>query len=189
MSEIERQYEYKPKLSTIVLGALFFGLCAAVLGAKANANNRGVTINGLIELDADGATTFYWVLAALSAGFVAASGALLVMRIGNPQRVALTRDSLLVPRSRWSKEEQGIDYRDIDGFSTSEVNGQRFLTIHHSTGKVNLAASMLPAKEDLDEIRKELMARIEMARKAPAKRRPKAKSKKPEAGNGESSDV
>src|SRR5688500_3435530 len=108
----------------IIFGALFFGICAAVLGAKADSNDRGLIINGIIELGVEGATITYWVLTALSIGFVVMSGALMVIRVGGSQVVALTGDSLISPKSRWSKEEVSVEYRDIQQLSTSEVSGQ-----------------------------------------------------------------
>jgi hypothetical protein len=79
MGEAEREYTYKPKWTGVVLYAAFFGVCAAVLGRKAALNDRALIINGRVELWADGASTFYWVLSTLSAA-VAAASAFLVSR-------------------------------------------------------------------------------------------------------------
>src|SRR5258708_29914814 len=102
---MERQFDYRPKWTVIILCALFFGACALVLGAKANANDRGLIINGIIELSAGGATVFYWVLAALSIGFVVIAGFFAIVLLTIHQRITLTNTSITIPRSRWSSEE------------------------------------------------------------------------------------
>src|SRR5262245_11917941 len=102
---MERQYNYRPKWAIIIFCALFFGACALVLGAKANGNERGLIINGIFELSAEGATVFYWVLAALSVGFVVISGFLAIVRLMVHQRIALSATCITIPRSRWSAEE------------------------------------------------------------------------------------
>jgi hypothetical protein len=149
---MERQYDYKPKWTVIVLCGVFFGACALVLGVKANGNERGLIINGIIELSPDGATTLYWVLTALSIGFVIVAGLLAVIRLTLHQRIVLAEACLTVPRSRWSGEEVTVPFADIVELSASEVSGQRFLKIVYKGGKFTLTASMLPRKGDFDEI-------------------------------------
>ena len=149
---MERQYDYRPKWTIIVLCALFFGACALVLGAKAHENDRGLIINGIIELEPGGATIFYWVLAALSIGFVVAAGFLAIVRLTLHQRIGLTETCITIPRSRWSSEEVAVPFGEIVDLSTSQVSGQRFLNIVYNGGKFTLTASMLPRKEDFDEI-------------------------------------
>src|SRR5437763_1577389 len=100
-----REYDYRPKWMIIVLCAMFFRAGALVLGTKANGNDRGLVINGIIELSADSATVFYWVLTALSLGFVAAAGFLAVVRLAIHQRIVFNEASITIPRSRWSSEE------------------------------------------------------------------------------------
>jgi hypothetical protein len=149
---MQKQYDYRPKWTIIILTALFFGTCAFVLGASANSNDRGVIINGIIELSADSATVFYWVLAGLSIGFVVVAGLLAMMRLTVHQRIALSETSITIPRSRWSSEEVEVPFGDIIELSASEVSGHRFLKIVYNGGKFTLAASMLSRKEDFNDI-------------------------------------
>ena len=149
---MERHYHYRPKWTIIVLCVLFFGAGALVLGTKANSNDRGLIISGVIELSANGATIFYWVLAALSFGFVVIAGFLAVVRLTLHQRIVVGENCIAFPRSRWSSEEVTVPYNEIADVSASEVSGQRFLKIVYSGGKFTITASMLPRKEDFDEI-------------------------------------
>ncbi len=149
---MDRQYDYRPKWTIIVFCALFFGACALVLGSKADGNDRGLIINGIIELSTENATIFYWVLATLSIGFVVAAGFLAVVRLTVHQRIGLVETSITIPRSRWSSDEVVVPFGEIVELSASEVSGQRFLKITYKGGKFTLTASMLPKKEDFDEI-------------------------------------
>ena len=162
----DRQYDYRPKW-IIVLCALFFGAGALVLGTKAKGNDRGLIINGLIELSADGATSFYWVLAGLSMGFVVVAGFLAIVRLTVHQRIALSETSITIPRSLWSSEEVEIPFGDIIELSASEVSGQRFLKIVCNGRKFILTASMLPGKEDFDDIGAAVSQGVKIARGYP----------------------
>src|SRR5258708_35502731 len=149
---MERQFDYRPKWTVIILCALFFGACALVLGAKANGNDRGLIINGIIALSPGGATIFFWVLTALSIAFVVIAGFLAIVRVTFHQRIAFTDKCLMIPRSRWSRQQVTVPFGDVLELSQSEVSGQRFLKIVYQGGKFTLTASMLPKKEDFDEI-------------------------------------
>ena len=149
---MERQYDYGPKWTVILFCALFFGAGALVLGAQANGNDRGLIINGIVELSPGGATIFYWVLTALSIGFVVVAGLLAIVRLTLHQRIGLTETCLTIPRSRWSREEIPVLFDDVLDLSTSESAGQRFLKIVHKGGTFTLIASMLPKKENFDQI-------------------------------------
>lgn len=149
---IEREYEYEAKWSTIVLGTLFFGACAGVLGATARDNDRGLVINGIVELSRNGATFFYLGLALTSVLFVALFGLMAVVRLTLRQRIAFSETCLIVPRSRWSSNEVVVPFHEIRTISKSEVAGQHFLKIVHASGKFTLNASLCPSWYDFDEI-------------------------------------
>ena len=166
MGGIEREYAYKPRWTLIVFCAVFFGLVAVSLGAKAHGNDRGVIINRVIKLSPSGATTFYWVLCACSVGFVAIVAFLACHRLIFPQRIAFGATALLVPVSRWSSAEQQIGYRDIQALSRAQVSGQRFLYVTHSGGTYVITASMLPSKASFEEVCELLATKVKALRPA-----------------------
>jgi hypothetical protein len=161
MDEDEREYEYKPKWTVIFFGAAFFGVCAVVLGSVAANNDRGLIINHMIELEARGATVFYWILMVCSLGMVGAVAFLVYHRLMYRQRIKLGMDSLIVPASRWSQEEKEIAYSDIQELSRSTINGNDFLHVKHVDGKSTITASMMPSKAAFEEVCKLLAARFE----------------------------
>jgi hypothetical protein len=160
VNEIEREFAYHPKWTTILACAGFFGLAAVVLGIKAANNDRGLIINGIVELGPEGATVFYWVLTAASMGFVAAAVLIAYHRLTYRQRLAFGRSALIVPAWRWSRQEKEIAYQDIRELSTATISGQRFLNITHRGGKFTITASLLPSKAAFEEVRELLAAKI-----------------------------
>src|SRR5262249_44457522 len=151
---------YKPRWTLIVFCAVFFGLVAVILGAKAHGNDRGIILNHVIKLSPSGATTFYWVLCACSIGFVAIAAFLACHRLIFRQRIAFGPTALLVPASRWSSAEQQIGYRDVQALFIDQVSGQRFLYVTHSGGQYAITASMLPSKAAFEEVCELLAAKV-----------------------------
>jgi hypothetical protein len=148
----EREFPYRPRWTTILLGGFFFAACALFLGYRAATNVRGLIIEGFIRLDPERARVFYGVLAALGAGFVIASCFLAVHRLTFEQRLTFGPTAMTVPASRWSRTTKQIAYRDIRQLSIATVSGQTFLHVHHVGGKFTVVASMLPSREAFDEV-------------------------------------
>jgi hypothetical protein len=161
---MERQYDYRPRWTTIIFGALFFGACAIVLAIEASSNQRGMILNSMIVFTPTGATIFYWVLTATSVGFVIISGFLLFWRATRRQRIAVTDICLIIPRSRFSTDELSVPFGDIVEVSVFAVARQRSLTIVHKGGRFTLAASLLPKNQDFDQIYRLLTLAVEACR-------------------------
>lgn len=161
MSEIEREYPYQPGWLMIIACGLLFGVCAVWLGYIAATNRAGLSLFRVVTLAPGGATVFLWALSALSAGFVLIALALVWHRLTFKQRLALTAKGIAMPASRWSRNEQFIAFNDIQRLETLQVQGQRFLHIHHAGGKHTITASMLPSKTVFDEVCGIIAARVQ----------------------------
>ncbi|MGL4462829.1 MAG: hypothetical protein ACRC1K_11820 [Planctomycetia bacterium] len=166
MDGVERQYDYRPKATTIVLGAAFFSFCALILCIKAANNDRGLVVKRIVELGPDGATAFYWFLAACSGGFVALAALLAIQRLSIRQRLAFGSTAFSAPASLWSRENMEIAYRDVLALSVTTIGGQRFLYVTHRGGKSVVNASMLPSKAAFAEVCELLAAKTDEARTA-----------------------
>jgi hypothetical protein len=158
--EGDREYPYKPSWMTIVCLGVFFGLCSVGFGYLASNNQRGLIINGLIEFSPENATLLYWLLWFVCVSFVVLAGVVAIMRVVLPQRVVVTQTALILPKSRWSSEEISIQYQAIISLATSEVSGQRFLHVAHSSGKHYVNSSFLPSKAAFEEICEMLAKRM-----------------------------
>lgn len=156
---IEREYEYKPTWWIILLGGAMFGFATIFFSQKALSNDRGLIINGIIELSESSATVFYWVLAFFSLCFVLVTIAFIIHRIKFRQRIAFISSEIIVPASRWSSAEKSIEYKSISDLSIFKFNGQKTLNIIHSDGKSTISSGMLKRKT-FDEIVDFLSAKV-----------------------------
>jgi hypothetical protein len=155
-----REFAYQPRWGIIIAAAVFFTACGLLIRSEAASNDRGLVINGIIELSRERATIFYWVLSWMSFAFVALAAVMLVVRILNPQKVVLSSDGVYAPRWAWSRQPTFIRYADVISMSTYSVSGQEFLKVVHARGKHNLAASMFKSKSSFEDFREELARRL-----------------------------
>jgi hypothetical protein len=154
---VDREYPYQTRWRSILFGGSFFGACAAFFAVRAGNNTRGVIIEDAITLGPEGATTFYWVLFALSTCFVLAAVVLAVHRVtAAPQRLRFGATEMTVPASRWSRAVKTIAYRDVQSLTEQVVSGQRMLHLRHTGGKYTIVASLLPSTAAYDEVRARL---------------------------------
>ena len=148
----DREFEYRPGWKALFLCAVFFGACAAVLGAVAATNERGLIINRIFEFGSDDATIVYWVLCVCSIGFVAAIALLAVHRALVHQRIVIGSTAIRLPKSRWSSKEKEIAYQDIETLSLTSTSGYQFLHITHAGGKETINSALLPSKAAFFEV-------------------------------------
>lgn len=157
-------FPYRYKAGRLFLCIFFFGGCAAILAHEALDNTRGVIINHLIELDAGNATVFYWVLAALSLGFVILGilGFLAQLTADDEAQVLTLGDTAMtLPQGAFRKVPREVAYADIAGLQTQQVQGQRFLIVKLADGKkLSIAAAALPRKEDFDTVCAYIVAKL-----------------------------
>ena len=148
----------------ILPGAAGFGLAAVVLGAKAATNVQGLVIDGIIELGVTGATVFFWILCALSVGFVIAAILLFYQRIRFPQRIVFGESSLEVPVKRGTHDRVEIAYRSIGEMSVAQMHGQKWLEVTHAGGTFTIMASLLKSDAVFEEVCGLLAQRVNAAK-------------------------
>lgn len=154
-------FRCRPSPKVMLLCGLFFGVCAAVLGHKASTNTRGLILNGIIEFSPADASTFYWVLTALSILFILAAGwTIFTTLVHGVPDVVLTDDAISFPAGFPTKRPFRLSYSDITGLSQSEVNGQRFLMLHTATKKHHIVLNWLGSKDAEVALPHELAKRL-----------------------------
>ena len=104
MADIERQYEYKPRWSHVLLVGGFCILLAACVIARASPEDLGVP---------------YWIVLAVCLAGVVVSGVASVERLFFRRRIAFTSTSLLLPKPYSFWREEAIDYEAITGLDVS----------------------------------------------------------------------
>lgn len=143
---------YRPGLGRIVLAVVFFGACAAFLRNEARTNDRGLVINGLVELSVSGATVFYWVLCGSSVALVAAAVFVGLPQWFIPRFVVLEPDAITIPGWGLSTRHYRIPRCDIRGVHVSSYRKYRFLKVLAVGGTRSINSGMLPLEGDFDVI-------------------------------------
>lgn len=147
-----REYEYKPRWSVILLGILFFGALAVVSAALAHWK-QGIVRFDITILSPEAAEVFWWCWVAVNLGFILYCVLLAVLRLIRTQRIVLTPTAVILPKSRWSSAEITIPYLVITDLSFSQANGQRLLRIRHAGGTVTISSWFLHTNEHFDQVR------------------------------------
>ena len=158
-----REYQYKPKALVLVLAILIIGGLAAVMAYLALTNDSGLIIEHIIKLSPRSATIFYWCIAGILLAFAAAGLWAFAASLAVEKYIRLTDTELSAPKSGLSKQNTHIPLKEIKKITIQSVQGQRFMTISHSNGKLSIAQSLMPDKEKFEELYRELAERIRQA--------------------------
>jgi hypothetical protein len=132
------RYPLRPR-PKLVFSILFFGLCAVALCYQASHTRRGVIIEGAIHLNRGQAQIFFWVLAALSLGFVALGTVGLVRLARGKLEVVIDDGGIALPGTLFRPRPHRFAWPEITGARLSKVSGQAFLTITAPGAKASLA--------------------------------------------------
>lgn len=145
-------FEYRPKLWMVILGTLFFGGISWMTFGKALHNDRGMIINGLITLDARGATVVWWVMFLLSAGMAAVALLVAGPTAFRPKWIMLEDDAITLPRRGLSRQHDRLMPTEITSVTSTVVKGRMFVTVYARGRSYAINPAWLPAKSDLEPI-------------------------------------
>ena len=143
----------------MLLAAVFFLVATIVLIYAGATNDRGLILNRIFEMDAQGATTFFYVLAGLSAAMTAGGVFGLVMSAREPKFVVLDDTGVAFPGNLGQKPVR-IAYSAINGLQPGGAYRQRWLYVLHTGGRHAIMGSMLADTAQLDQIAALLAARM-----------------------------
>lgn len=152
-------HPYRPKAWVMAAASAFFGAGALFMGHEAIVNDRGLVINGLIHLGPDGATVFYWCIAALCAAFVAVGIPAFIVGLLSSHRVTLTATEISAPRFGFSRTPTVVKLMDVQNVNLQVVQKQRFLNIYHPSGKLTITESYLPSRAVFEELCSAIVSR------------------------------
>jgi hypothetical protein len=160
------RYRYVARLGKMLLALLFFAGCLAFYVWRAGTNDRGLIINGLIELGTSGATRFFAAFALASGGFVLIGLWALAAHFRAPSYLVLDETALSIP-SRFGRKPRSVPYAAIRGVRLTRVQGQSMLQITTDGRNATLAAIMLASDAQLHEVAELLIARVRDAQQTP----------------------
>jgi hypothetical protein len=153
-----RRYLYSPGWHLIVIIALLFAACSIFAAHTAIQNTVGLRINGIITLEADAATVFYWVMSSLGAGFLLLACGMGVRRMVNPRFIELAPDSLVLPHGLFQRKTSRIAYSNIRGVTEAKISGERFLYLTTDDRKFTIASVLFPDGDSYEFVRDFLVA-------------------------------
>jgi hypothetical protein len=153
MINVPCTYPYKAKPRSLFLGSLLFGGVAYFFANQALTNDRGMIIEHLITLDTAGATIAWWVLAALSAGFVVIALISGINGLLHPKVLRINVDSIELPHGLFQRLFARIPYSSITRISETEVHKQKFLYLHTGNKKYALTCGLLPNAQVYNDIK------------------------------------
>ncbi len=133
-----------------MIGA-FFGACTIVLGFKAMTNERAAIIEGLVSLNRENATLFYWIFTALSGVFVAIAGFFAIERCISRGRLIFGPTSMFVPMWAWFAGEKEIPYASIVSLTKTTVLSHTFLEVKYNSSRFMMDFSMMGDFEKFEE--------------------------------------
>jgi hypothetical protein len=160
MSDSPLEYPYKAKAGIMLACIAFFGACAATMAHAALTNDRGLILNGILEFGTQGATVFYWCVVGVSAVFVLMGTLGLISGFKNPGSIRLTATELSAPKNGFTRKATRIPLREIVDVGVQEIQKQRFLTVHHRSGKLSVAQSLLPNSEAFEKLHAGIVAGV-----------------------------
>lgn len=147
-------YRYQPKWTTAIYGTLFFSTALVYGCFKASANDRGLTINGILKLSPEGATAFYWLMVACCFVFVTL-GAITLLRLssGFEERITLTESGIDLPPNVLGRGKKFIRYQSIRSIVIiPRRNGLRALDIRSPEGNACINECLLDNSKFFDQI-------------------------------------
>lgn len=153
MSEIKREFAYRPSTTSLLQTILVSGLSALALFYFAITNRVGLELNGIIRLSPTGATVFYWVLALTSAAMALSALVAATRRSQAANQLTITMDSIVLPVSRWSSRLQTIPFNSITKMTSVRIQNRFVLQLRKDDGKrINIFSDYLPSHHVFDEV-------------------------------------
>ena len=154
---VEAEYRMSLRIPQIA------GLLAAVLGVlgfmlyQAITNDRGLVLQGILNLSRAQATAFWWAFSGLlGLGVLPISVAVAFKALFQPQRIAFAGDGVFLPASFWSGREIRVRFSDIEDLTLMSVRNEQVLTVAANGRKFRIGQSWLPSQAAFDDIRRKL---------------------------------
>jgi hypothetical protein len=154
------------------IGALvMFGFCAVFFYFKASGNDRGLILNGIIEMGREGADWFYAILGILSAG-MASMGLFGLWRISQIKdfHVDLQRKEMTFPAAPvFRTPVVTVPYDRIDSVELLGEGAKASVVIREGEGVYSIPGNWIGEGWTAQQILEEVIARVRTARTKSAK--------------------
>ena len=163
MLVVPRKFPYNASYKKMILGGVIAAVAAYALAQMAMTNDRGLSIDYIINLDTTGATIFDWACA----GFCAVGCLISIAAMANtrfsPKELKIDENEIIIPYGFFQSNTRRIGYGEITGLSETTVSRQTLLYLHTPSGKVAILESHLPSKDDYEDVKQFLVRKSEVA--------------------------
>ncbi len=158
--QVLRQYEYKLSTSQGLFVLLIFGLFAYFGLSKALHNNRGLTINHIVELSASMATYFWWGSALLFSMLALLGLVMVIKSFQDLSLITLYDMQMTAPKKPISNTMLTVKYSDISKIKVHKIAKARQLHIDSPQGKIVIPDVNFANKADFDDLLNILMQKV-----------------------------
>jgi hypothetical protein len=156
--KIIKEFNYSISPVKMLLPLIMFGVCAGVFFHEAVTNYRGLIINGIIKLDTQGGTIFYYVMAGLSCLFVLAAIWGIINGLTVKQKLVIYSDGLGLPVKN---ETVRLYFNDMVSAQAMDIYKTRVIEfMTKDNKKYSISEIKLGSKAEFDEVSGLLFAGI-----------------------------
>lgn len=156
-----RKYSYNASYVTMTICAVASIVGAVFFTQQAMTNDRGLVIDYIIKLDTNWATGLYWFFTVFCVIGVLVSVLAMVRRTMKPRELCVEEDEMTVPHGLFQMKTTQVKYSNITDIEETFISRQAMLTLHTTAGKLVIAQSLLPAKDDYEDIKQFLIRKLQ----------------------------
>jgi hypothetical protein len=148
----EKRLRYSLSAVQFIAAVLFFGLGGLFMAYKAATNHRGLVIDGIIHFSPDGASTFDFIISAVSFAFVGFAIFYVLPQMFISRTIILGRDTITLPGGGFDKSHYRVTPAEIVSAKLTVIRGRRFLKIYTAERNYSINATWLDNPGELSEI-------------------------------------
>ncbi|MDR3613292.1 MAG: hypothetical protein P4L53_06985 [Candidatus Obscuribacterales bacterium] len=160
MLVVPRKYPYNASYKRMILCGAIVTLMGYCLAQAAMTNDRGLSIDYIINFDTSGATIFYWSLCGFCVlGGLVAILAMVIRRV-SPKELEIDDNGITIPYGFMLSKTKRVNFSEISNITETVISRQTFLNLYTPAGKVALMESLLPEKNDYEDIKEFLQLKL-----------------------------
>ncbi len=155
------EYPYKTNVKKLALLFPFMVLLSWFMAHTAMTNDRGMILFHAIELEVEGATRVLWGISALLGVAAIASMIAIITQLqaGEATYIRVAEDGFTIPVGFFEKRMEFVRFADVTKLTMMSVQGQNYLVIRHTDGKISLQQQAMTDKDSFLVAAGTIMAR------------------------------
>jgi hypothetical protein len=155
-----RKYLYNASYLKMTLCGAVAAFAAFFFAHEAMTNDRGLSIDYIINFDVTGATIFFWVLCGVCAFGTVIAILAMIARLVSPKELEIDDNGITIPCGFMLSKTKRVEFLEITDLTETVVSRQTLLYLYTAAQKVCLTASLLPDKEAYEDIKEFLQLKL-----------------------------